>query len=306
MRCEFFQFPSDDPPNVLSYQASTRSSPMSYSSQTGYFYVQGEDRMDWTWNSPKPSTWEFGSPQFLSAKVPNLYKQFVIVYEAVDPRTYKIVWRKEMRAPPSLYGTGGWLTTAGGLAFHRVEDGNLVAFDAKTGDELWKFQTGVIASDTASPMSYEVDGQQYISVIQDTQIWAFRIGGNIAPRPAPPLPPQDEIFVGRIQDTQLIRASVSDEYNYKHDIDPLKARVKTGSEVTFLNNGSEIHTFVAEDGSWTTGPLFPRQTAIVTFDKPGNYLYHCEEHPWSYAMVIVVADTPATSAIPASAAPGAQ
>ncbi len=33
---------------------------------------------------------------------------------------------------------------------------------------------------------------------------------------------------------------------------PLKARVKVGSDVTFNNTGVETHTFVADDGSWTT------------------------------------------------------
>ena len=60
MRCEFFQPPSDDPPNVLSYAPTTRSSPMSYSPQTGYFYMQGIDRLNWQWNSPDPTSWEFG------------------------------------------------------------------------------------------------------------------------------------------------------------------------------------------------------------------------------------------------------
>jgi len=194
MRCEFFQAPSDNPPNVLNYGAGTRSSPMSYSPQTGYFYIQGIDKMQWQWNSPEPSTWEFAVNLFMTQRVPNLENQAVMIFAAVDPKTYKVVWRKQMRTPPSNYGVGGFLTTAGGLAFHRVEDGNLVAYDAKTGDELWKFQTGVIASDTASPMSYEVDGQQYIAVIQLSQVWAFRLDGNLPQRPAPPLPMQQDIF----------------------------------------------------------------------------------------------------------------
>ena len=33
--------------------------------------------------------------------------------------------------------------------------------------------------------------------------------------------------------------------------------------------------------------MLPRQTAVLTFDKPGNYLYHCKEHPWSYGLLIV-------------------
>ena len=167
LRCEFFQPPFDDPPNVLAYGPSTRSSPMSYSPQTGYFYVQGTDRMDWAV--------EFARSRHLGIR-------FYVIHvhagsESLQAEHHRLrsrrsdhlqdcLEKRDARTPPSNYGVGGWLTTAGGLAFHRVEDGNLVAYDAKTGDELWKFQTGVIASDTASPMSYEVDGQQYVAVIQ--------------------------------------------------------------------------------------------------------------------------------------------
>lgn len=292
-RCEYFQPLSDDPPNILAYYCGTRASPMSYSPQTGYFYIQGNDRMVWEWNSPQPATWEFGSTGFMSPRVPNLWRQGAMIFAAVDPTTYKIVWRKQMRMPPTGRGggggaaIGGFLSTAGGLAFHRLEDGNLVAYDAKTGDELWKFQMGLIATDTQSPMSYEVDGQQYVAVIEDSQVWAFRLGGTLPQRPAPKLPDDFEVLVGPIQDSQVIRAAVPDEYNYKHDISPLKARVKVGSQVTFVNNGSDVHTFVADDGSWETDRLLPRQIAILTFDKPGTYLYHCKEHPWSYGMLIV-------------------
>jgi len=100
---------------------------------------------------------------------------------------------------------------------------------------------------------------------------------------------------------------VPDEYNYKHDIGPLKARVKAGSEVTFNNNSSQIHTFEAVDGSWTTGTLLPRQISIMTFDKPGTYLYHCKEHPWAYAMLIVTdANASTNTAAPLHAAAPAQ
>jgi hypothetical protein len=58
--------------------------------------------------------------------------------------------------------------------------------------------------------------------------------------------------------------------------------------VTFQNNGNEVHTLTAQDGSWTTGPLLPRETVVLTFEKPGTYLYQCKEHPWSYGELTVV------------------
>jgi hypothetical protein len=279
---------------------------MSYNPGTGYFYIQGEDRAEWEWNSPRPSTWEWPSG-YMTQRVPGIDKQAVNIFEAVDPKTYKVVWKKEFRLPTSHYGVGGFLSTAGGITFHRLEDGNLVAYDAKTGDELWKFQTGVAGTNTANAMSYEADGQQYVAVIEESQVWAFKLGGAIPQRPEPKLPALDDnrVLEGPIRESQLIRMAAPDDYDYRHDINPMKDRVKAGSQVTFLNNGSEVHTFVAMDGSWTTGPLLPRQTVVMTFDKPGSYLYHCKEHPWSYGLLIVTDAAASANAAPAAQSPAA-
>ena len=59
---------------------------------------------------------------------------------ALDPTTNRIVWQKPMKYP--MGGGSGLLSTAGGLLFSGQSDGNLVAYDIRNGDELWKFQTG--------------------------------------------------------------------------------------------------------------------------------------------------------------------
>jgi hypothetical protein len=171
-----------------------------------------------------------------------------------------------------------------------LEDGNIVAWDAKTGDELWRFQTGVAENDsmrTVSPMTYEAGGQQYVAIVLLNQVWAFLLGGSIPQRPAAKLPSNADPLQAPIIESQIIRASVPNEWDYRHLISPLKTRVKAGREVTFLNNGSDIHEFASVDGSWTTGRLLPRQQAFLTFDTPGTYLYHCKNHPWSYGMLFV-------------------
>jgi alcohol dehydrogenase (cytochrome c) len=66
------------------------------------------------------------------------------------------------------------LTTAGGLLFTGDISGNVVAFDARTGKILWHdelpetFVTGV-------PVSYTIDGAQYIAVPSGTRILAYRL-----------------------------------------------------------------------------------------------------------------------------------
>jgi alcohol dehydrogenase (cytochrome c) len=52
------------------------------------------------------------------------------------------------------------LSTAGGLVFSGTDEGNFFALDAETGKPLWNIQLGHSAR--SNPISYEVDGKQYI------------------------------------------------------------------------------------------------------------------------------------------------
>lgn len=78
---------------------------------------------------------------------------------AWDPVTQEEVWRADHGMP----WNGGTLATGGGLVFQGTFDGRFLAYDAATGKELWQFaaQTGVMAG----PVSYQVDGRQYIAVM---------------------------------------------------------------------------------------------------------------------------------------------
>jgi mono/diheme cytochrome c family protein len=77
---------------------------------------------------------------------------------AWDPVKQQEAWRVEHKGS----WNGGTLTTAGNLVFQGTADGKLVAYRADTGEKLWDYatQTGVVAP----PISYEIDGEQYISV----------------------------------------------------------------------------------------------------------------------------------------------
>ena len=65
--------------------------------------------------------------------------------------------------PYELAHFNGILTTASDLLFIGQPDGNLIALDATSGRELWRFQTGAAIS--ASPITYEIDGQQYVAIL---------------------------------------------------------------------------------------------------------------------------------------------
>ena len=79
--------------------------------------------------------------------------------KAWDPVAQKTVWMNKN----SLPFNGGTMTTASGLVFAGDIQGMFRAFDGKTGKELWKFNTG--SGITAAPMTYTIDGKQYVAVV---------------------------------------------------------------------------------------------------------------------------------------------
>jgi len=122
---------------------------------------------------------------------------------AWNPVTRKEAWRVEHPGP----GNGGILATAGNLVLQGTFGGAFVVYRADTGEKLWSMpvQTSVIAA----PMSYEIDGEQYVAVLVGTggalgltqgaaslksgpvrnisRMLAFKLGGT-ATLPAPPPP----------------------------------------------------------------------------------------------------------------------
>ena len=69
--------------------------------------------------------------------------------------------------------TGSVLATAGGLVFVGDAEGYLIALDAQTGKPLWRFQTG--GTIIAPPISYALNGRQYITVAAGQIIIAFSL-----------------------------------------------------------------------------------------------------------------------------------
>src|SRR5215470_10792398 len=79
---------------------------------------------------------------------------------AVDSRTNKIAWQQ--RRPYSIGQGSGALATAGDLVFHGEPDGQFQAYDARSGELLWQWQTGAGAD--APAITYEIDGMQYVAI----------------------------------------------------------------------------------------------------------------------------------------------
>ena len=152
---------------------------MTYSPRTGLVYIPARDMEAWYAeedpDDPAQTKWKMGN-DFLAALDATLKNDplkaegFVIAW---DPVARKQVWRAQN---PS-YWSASLLSTATDLLFSGGADGKFRAMDARTGKLLWsaESQTGIMAP----PISYELDGEQYIAVAAG---WG---GGTITNVPVP-------------------------------------------------------------------------------------------------------------------------
>jgi PQQ-dependent dehydrogenase (methanol/ethanol family) len=99
------------------------------------------------------------------------------VLRALDIETGEIRWEQEQPgAPESNYS--GVLSTAGGLLFFGEGGGDFAAADARSGKVLWHFPTGQVWK--ASPMTYQVNGRQFVSIAAGGQIFGFALAGEVS------------------------------------------------------------------------------------------------------------------------------
>jgi PQQ-dependent dehydrogenase (methanol/ethanol family) len=98
------------------------------------------------------------------------------MFFAWDASTGQKVWEK--KEPLSAWG--GALVTAGDVVFYGTMDGWLKALDARTGQELWKYQTG--SGIIGSPMTYVgPDGKQYVAVLSGVGGWSgITVAGDLS------------------------------------------------------------------------------------------------------------------------------
>jgi mono/diheme cytochrome c family protein len=85
---------------------------------------------------------------------------------AFNPLTGETAWQVEMADP----WNGGVVFTAGGLVFQGNATGKVVAYHSDTGEALWEHD--VYASIVAPPISYELDGVQYVAILTGSDSFA--------------------------------------------------------------------------------------------------------------------------------------
>lgn len=142
--------------------------PMSFSPDTGLVYIPAQEA-PWVYGKREnykhvDGLWNTGT-DFQFAILPTDAATFKALKSMVkgrllawDPVAQKEVWSFEHGGP----WNGGILSTSGGLVFQGTSDAHFAAYNATTGERQWKFftQTGI----GAAPITYEIDGEQYVAV----------------------------------------------------------------------------------------------------------------------------------------------
>ena len=135
--------------------------PMSYNPKTGLVYIPAQEvpyffRLDKQWKH-RMGAWNTGTDPTVADDFPrNLVSGHLLAW---DPVAKKEVWRAQYTLP----WNGGTLTTAGNLVFQGTAHGTFVAYRASDGTQLFEAPagTGIVAP----PITYELDGEQYLAVM---------------------------------------------------------------------------------------------------------------------------------------------
>jgi alcohol dehydrogenase (cytochrome c) len=151
--------------------------PMSYSFQTGLVYIPTFNMCMDIANKETPYTpGKFYLASEFNLDMPGSQGMHLAEFIAWDPVAKKKVWGIKEDLP----FLGGALSTAGGLVFYGNQQGELKALDAKNGTVLWTFHvgTGILQS----PVTYLVDGKQYLAVVAGRIKGPPSFFGNIGQR----------------------------------------------------------------------------------------------------------------------------
>jgi len=172
---------------------------MAFNPKTGLFYIPAQE-VPLIYASgkdfkPAPIGWNIGT----GTTNPRNVRGYLLAW---DPVNQKEVWRANYMGP-----CGGILTTAGNLVIQGNAVGFLSAYRADTGEKLWSMsaQSAIVAA----PVTYEVDGEQYVAVLSGwggayplmqgrdsdksgntrnvSRVLVFKLGANGS---LPPLPPE--------------------------------------------------------------------------------------------------------------------
>lgn len=141
----------------------------SYDPDTQLFYVVALESCNLFFAAPKP----FAKGQTYydtgTKLAPDEHSKKILL--ALSLKDGSVVWRYPQAGDGDSWG--GILTTAGGVLFFGDDSGSLEAVESGSGRPLWHFNTGQRMR--ASPMTYEVNGVQYVAIAAGSDVFSFTL-----------------------------------------------------------------------------------------------------------------------------------
>jgi quinohemoprotein ethanol dehydrogenase len=156
--------------HAMSFNPITGLVYIPYQEAAGFFDRRGIDIQQWR---PKAFEANSGYQPFRGDASPDDLASALVAW---DPIKQQRAWTVDL---PGFWN-GGTVTTAGNLVFQGTGAGELVAYTADSGKALWRFDAGVGIS--APPITYQVDGRQYIAVLAG---WGGSVYGGSSAFAAP-------------------------------------------------------------------------------------------------------------------------
>src|SRR3984885_9136511 len=119
----------------------------------------------------KPASFEEGREYYSTGTKHDPNDKTERILLSFDPQTKTITWGYPQAG--ASHSWGGVMTTATGLVFSAADADFFEAADSKTGESLWHFNTGQTLH--ASPMSYAVQGKQYVAIASGFDLFSFAL-----------------------------------------------------------------------------------------------------------------------------------
>ncbi len=164
-------------PYVVAHGGSSFGSP-AFSPRTGLLYVTGKNAaVSLTVNplgdSLRPGPHGGGHTDNFDelSRIPSYTKTTAV--SAYEPVSGELVWQQVLPALTPIAASGN-LVTAGDVLFQGTDDGGFYALHAVTGEQL--FTHAAARPIQSSPLTYEVNGTQFVAVVATDTVLAFALG----------------------------------------------------------------------------------------------------------------------------------
>ncbi|MYE48052.1 MAG: PQQ-dependent dehydrogenase, methanol/ethanol family [Gammaproteobacteria bacterium] len=203
---------------------------------------------------------------------------------AWDPVARKEAWRASRNPPRG----GSVLSTAGELVFQSDRSGEFAAYHARTGERLWSasLNTGAVGG----PISYEVDGRQYIAILgghahpgynmaRNAALFAFSLGGD-RPLPARIDWPADNYEAVTLTVEQSAMVGLGDRLYHAHCMHCHGPNAASGGNVSDLRHSHisifDIWTEIVLDGTLESNGM-PAHADVLTQDESDAIKYYVQD-----------------------------